>query len=84
MVQIGEKTLTYWYSWVVKATIHPLAIILTTGHNTPLGHYTDHGPMGLGQYNSHVEYCDPQTASSIFLILSIVAVSITKHYWVFG
>ena len=39
------------------------------GHNTPLGHHTDHGPMGLGQYNSLGEYYDPHTASSVFLIL---------------
>ena len=25
--------------------------------------------MGLGQYNSLGEYCDPHTASSVFLIL---------------
>ena len=30
--------------------------------------YTDRGPMGLGQNNSLGEYCDPHTASSVFLI----------------
>ena len=40
-----------------------------SGQNTPLGHHTDRGPMGLGQYNSLGEYCDPHTASSVFLIL---------------
>ena len=39
------------------------------GHNTPLGHYIDCNPMGFGQYGSLVEYCDPQTASSVFLII---------------
>ena len=37
--------------------------------NTMLGHHTDCGPKGLGQYNSLGEYCDPHTASSVFLIL---------------
>ena len=32
-------------------------------------HHADHGPMGLGQYNSLGEYCDPHTASSVFLVL---------------
>ena len=32
-------------------------------------HYTDCGPVGLGQYNSLGKYCDPHTASSMFLIL---------------
>ena len=45
-----------------------------SGHNTPLGHYyNDHGPMGLGQYNSleynSLEYCGPHTVSSVFLKL---------------
>ena len=35
----------------------------------PLGHYTDRGPIGLGQYKSLGEYCGPHTASSVFLIL---------------
>ena len=39
------------------------------GHNTPFGHYTDSSPMGLGQYNSLGEYCDPYTTFSVFLIL---------------
>ena len=30
---------------------------------------THHGSMGFGQYNSLGEYCDPHTASSVFLIL---------------
>ena len=36
-----------------------------------LGNHTDCGPMGLGQYHSLGEYCDPHTASSVFLILLI-------------
>ena len=40
-----------------------------SGHNTPLGHHTDRGPIGLGQYDSLGEYCNPHTASSVFLIL---------------
>ena len=39
------------------------------GHNTLLGHHTAYSPVGLGQYNSLGEYCDPYTASSVFLIL---------------
>ena len=38
-------------------------------HNTPLGHHTDRGPMGLGQYNSLGEYCGLSTASEVFLLL---------------
>ena len=34
--------------------------------------------MGLGQYDSIVEYCDPHTASSVFLIL--VGPSSTPFY----
>ena len=34
-----------------------------------LGHHTDRSPVGLGQYDSRGEYCDPHTASSVFLIL---------------
>ena len=40
-----------------------------SGHNTPLGHYTDRSPMGLGQHDGPGEYCDPHTASSVFLKL---------------
>ena len=40
-----------------------------SGHNIPLGHHTDRGPMGLGQYDGLGEYCGPHTASSVFLIL---------------
>ena len=39
-----------------------------SGHNSPLGHHTDCGPTGLGQYNSIGEYCGPRTASSVCLI----------------
>ena len=38
-----------------QATILPMAIILMR-------------PIGLGQYDSVGEYCDPYTASSVFLI----------------
>ena len=34
-----------------------------------LGHNTECGTTGLGQYNSLGEYCGLQTASSVFLIL---------------
>ena len=40
IVQIEKKPLKYWFSRAVYSD------------NTPLGHYTDCGPMGLGQYNS--------------------------------
>ena len=39
-----------------------------SGHNTPLGHHTDH--MGLGQYESLEEYCGLSTASHVFLIFT--------------
>ena len=64
----GENILKDWYSWVVK-------IRNTSGHNTPLGYYTDRGPMGLGQYNSLGEYCGPYTAFSVFLILTRLSVA---------
>ena len=59
-------TLTYWYSWVVKIRNTSEAAL---GPQYTLGHHTDCGPMGLGQYNSLGEYCGPHTASSVFLIL---------------
>ena len=40
-----------------------------SGHNTPLGHNIDCGPMGLGQYDGLGEYCGLHTASSVFLML---------------
>ena len=40
-----------------------------SGHITPLGHHTDRGPVGVGQNDSLGEYCDPHTATSVFLIL---------------
>ena len=43
-------------------------VLAGTGHNTPLGHHTGHGPIGLGQYDGPGEYCGPHTASSMFLI----------------
>ena len=43
--------------------------------NTPLGHHTDHCPLGLGQHNSLAEYCGPHTASSVFLILKYFKIS---------
>ena len=41
------------YSWVVKIRNTSEAVI---GLNTPLGHYTDSGPTGVGQYDSLGEY----------------------------
>ena len=42
-----------------------------SGHNTPLGYYTNRGHAGLGQYiyNGLGELCGTHTASSVFLIL---------------
>ena len=40
-----------------------------SGHNIPLGHHTDCGPLGLVQYHT---YCGPHTASSVFLILLLL------------
>ena len=61
-----KNTIKKWYSWEVKIGNTSEAY---SGHNTPLGHYTDRGLMGLGQYNSLGKYCGPHTASSVFLIL---------------
>ena len=67
------KTIALWlrkyeYSRVVK-----IRNTSEAGQNTPIGHHTDRSPMGLSQYkapdNSIGEYCDPHTASSVFLIL---------------
>ena len=54
------------YSWVVKIrnTSEPVLRL----QYTPW-HHTDGGPKDLGQYDSPGEYCDPHTASSVFLIL---------------
>ena len=49
-----------------QATIHPLAIIL------PLS------SMGLGQYNSIGEYCDPQTASCVFLTFIFTSIDVGR------
>ena len=40
------------YSWVVKITPQKQY----SGHNTPLGYYTDCSPMDLGQHDSLGEY----------------------------
>ena len=40
-----------------------------SGHNTPLGHHTDRGPMGLGQYDGLGDHGGPHTASSGFLMI---------------
>ena len=53
-------------SWVAKIRNTPEAVFRPS---TPLGHYTDPGPMGAGQYNSLGEYCVPHTASEVFLII---------------
>ena len=47
--------------------------MVTTHH---LANYTDWGPLGLGQYDGLGEYCDPSTASSMFLICNKYLVSI--------
>ena len=60
-----NNTLENWYSWVVKIR----NTSEYSGHNTPIDHITDRNPMGLGQYDNLEEYCDPHTASSVFLIL---------------
>ena len=45
------------------------------GHNLPLGHHTDRGPMDLvhDQYNSPGEYLGHNTASPVFLNVLILA-----------
>ena len=54
------------YSWAVKKKETPQRQYL--GHNTPFDHDTDRSHPGLGQYDGLGEYCDPHTASSVFLI----------------
>ena len=54
------------YSWVVKIRNTSEAVLRP--QYTP-GYYTDRGSMGLGQYNILGDYCDPNTAPSVFLIL---------------
>ena len=41
--------------------------------------HTDSSLVGVGQYNSIGEYCGPHTASSVFLILVWVLVSIITY-----
>ena len=40
------------------------------GYNTPLGCYTDQGPLGRGQYDGQGVYCGLSTASEVFLIFT--------------
>ena len=71
---------THEYSWVVKMRKPQRQY---SGHNTPLGHHTNRGPMGLGQYNSLGEYCRLSTASSVFRILiwaRITSISLSLSY----
>ena len=55
-------------NWVLKMRNTSEAVVYS-GHNTHLGHYTDHSPMSLGQYDNLGQCCGPHTASSVFLIL---------------
>ena len=48
-----------------------------SGHNTPLGCYSDQGPYVRGQYYGQGEYCGLSTASEVFLIFT------TQLYQVF-
>ena len=57
------------FIWVVKLRNTSDSQRQYSGHNTPQGHHTDRGPMGLGQYDGLVAYCGLSTASSVFLIL---------------
>ena len=60
------------YSWVVK--------IRNTSEAVFRPQYdTDCGPMGLGQYDSLMEYCGPHTASFVFLILILVEETTMIH-----
>ena len=47
----------------------------------PINHHTDRGPMGLSQYNSLEEYCDPHTASSVFLIVISIGVCLLDYLY---
>ena len=40
------------------------------GTKDPLDYYTDHGPLGRGQYNGQGVYCGLSTASGVFPIFT--------------
>ena len=45
------------------------------------GFWVTLGPVGLGQYNSLGEYCGPNTASSVFLILLSIMNAVSGGTW---
>ena len=57
-MQIAKTPLIYWYSWGVKIINTSEAVIRLP---YTLGHFTECGPLGLGQYNGQ-GYCGPHTA----------------------
>ena len=50
------------------------------GHNTPLGCYTDQGPLGCCLYNGQGVYCGLSTASVVFLVFTT---QLYKHFSLF-
>ena len=77
-VQLGSKNKKHLRG-STQTTIHPLTTILTVA----LGQYNSL-IMGHGQYNSLGEYCGPDTASSVFLILisyyiGCILVNVDEH-----
>ena len=53
---------------------HYIIMQRKSDHNTPLGHHTDHGPVGLDQYNSLGQYYDPHTASRVSYLGKLITV----------
>ena len=47
---------------------------------TPLGYYTDRGPIDLGKYDGLGEYCGLITASEVFLIFTTQLYSYLINY----
>ena len=66
MRTIALKLLYHEYSWVVKTRNAPEAVL------RPHYHHTDRAPMSLGQCDGQGEYCDPHTASDVFLTINYI------------
>ena len=64
MKTIAVQLHKHKYSWIVALL--------------PFGFHTDRSPMDLGQFKGLGEYCGPNTASSVFLILYYYSKGITS------
>ena len=61
--EIGDSITIHFYSLKKQRRRYE-------GHNITLGCYTDQGSEGHSQYDGQGEYCDPHTASEVFLIFT--------------